>query len=299
MRTRRSPAHALGRGLEALIPGLSTGRTGGPPVTELAIDLLEPNPEQPRLRIDPEALAELAESVRQHGLLQPLLVSQAGAPAPGGRQRYTIIAGERRWHAAQAAGLERVPVVVMEATPQQALVLALVENLQRADLHPLEAARAYQRLIEFGLTQDEVAREVGKSRPAVGNVLRLLNLDADTEQALLAGTISEGHARALLAAESSERAMYLQQAVSRGLTVRQTEELVRRGHAQQREPARDPAKAQTGLSPDLRAVEEQLRAALGTRVELQRSRRGGRLVIHFYSEEELANLLARISGQGP
>ncbi len=291
MRTRRSPAHALGRGLEALIPGLSTGRTGAPLVTELAIDLLEANPEQPRLRIDPEALAELAESVRQHGLLQPLLVSEAGAPAPGERQRYTIIAGERRWHAAQAAGLQRVPVVVMEATPQQALVLALVENLQRADLHPLESARAYQRLIEFGLTQEEVAREVGKSRPAVANALRLLNLDADTEQALLSGTISEGHARALLAAAPSERATYLRQAVSRGLTVRQTEELVRRGLPRPKRPA--------VLSPDLQAVEEQMRAALGTRVELQRSRRGGRLVIHFYSEEELASLLARFAALSP
>jgi ParB family chromosome partitioning protein len=241
------------------------------------------------MRFDPDSLADLADSVREHGLLQPLLVSKATADAehPIGRQRYTIIAGERRWHAAKAAGLERVPVVVVETTPQQALVLALVENLQRADLHPLEAAHAYRRLQEFGLTQDDVADQVGKSRPAIANALRLLSLDPNTEEALLAGSISEGHARALLPIDAAARPAYLHQVVTQGLTVRQTEELVRRGLPQPKQSAM--------LPPDLQAAEEQLRLAFGTRVELQKSRKGGRVVIHFYSEEELENLLQRLS----
>jgi ParB family chromosome partitioning protein len=284
MRLRRSSIQALGRGLEALIP-TSSASAESPAITELSIDILEPNPEQPRIRFDPDALAELADSVREHGLLQPLLVSRAPATQAGnvGRQRYVIIAGERRWHAARAAGLERVPVVVVETTPKQALVLALVENLQRADLHPLEAAQAYQRLLEYGLTQEEVARQVGKSRPAVANALRLLSLDPDTKEALLAGSITEGHARALQSAPADQRSAYLHQVLTRRLTVRQSEEFVRRGLPQ--------AKQHASLSPELQAAEEQLRQAFGTRVELQKSRKGGRVVIHFYSEEELASLL--------
>ena len=281
----------LGRGLGSLLPA-----TAG--VDEVDIDLIVPNPRQPRTAIDPEALAELAASVRAHGILQPLLVSRR--VSEGGAVTYQLVAGERRLHAARAAGLRRVPVVVRETTPQELLELAIVENVQRADLGALEEAAAYRQLVdEFGLTQEGVAERVGKSRVAVANTLRLLGLPEEVRGSLAAGEITEGHARALLGLpDDAARLAAWREAVSRGLTVRQTEELVRRtrdtrpdGAAGEEQPARR-------TDPQLGYLEERLQRALGTQVKLERSRKGGRIVIRFYGEEDLDALLERLLGDG-
>lgn len=280
--SRRS---GLGRGLEALIPVTET-----PPVgeTQVVISAITPNPMQPRTSLHPEALAELAASIREHGLIQPLIVTQQGP------DRYQIIAGERRWQAARLAGLATVPVVIKEATPQQALEMALVENIQRADLNPLEEASAYRQLVEeFGLTQEQVADRVGKSRVAVTNTLRLLRLPAEVKQALADDTIHEGHARALLGLPTGELQLAaLKAVVAKSLSVRQTEELVRRLRAQ---PEPRPRRAPS--SPETQALEDKFRETLGTKVNLYRNRQGrGRLVIHFFSEEELQVIFEAIVG---
>ncbi len=269
----------LGKGLEALIPAAETPASGMINVPPAAITR---NPMQPRGGLDPDAMAELAASIREHGLIQPLIVTQQGP------ERYQLIAGERRWEAAKAAGLVTVPVVVKEATPQQMLELALVENIQRADLNPLEEATAYRHLVEeFGLTQEQVAERVGKSRVAVTNTLRLLRLPAQIQQALIDGTIHEGHARALLALPTTEAQLAaLRTVVARDLSVRQTEEMVRRLKAEPREP-----RPKASLSPELQALEADFRSRLGTKVQLFRNTKGrGRLVIHFYNEEDLEAL---------
>ena len=281
----------LGRGLDALIPSAPERETpsGGP--SQIPISAISPNPRQPRQRQDPDALRELADSIREHGLIQPLVVSEAGDSLPGA-PRYQLIAGERRWLAAQMAGLTHVPVVVKEATPQQSLELALVENIQRADLNPLEEAQAFHQLMqEFGLTQEAVAARVGKSRTAVANTVRLLRLPDALKQALAAGEITEGHARALLGLPSDGVQRQALGLIRNGaLNVRQTEALVRR---LLRPPAERPAPA-----PETRALEAELRAALGTPVRLRRGRKGGRLVIQFFSEEELQAIFERIVGKG-
>ncbi len=266
----------LGRGLEALIPTTEERESA---VTQVPASAISPNPMQPRTTLDSEALEELAASIREHGMIQPLIVTQQGP------ERYQLIAGERRLEASRMAGLAMVPVIVKEATPQQVLELALVENIQRADLNPLEEAAAFQQLVEeFGLTQEQVAERVGKSRVAVTNVLRLLRLPAEVKQALADGAIREGHARALLALPTTEsQVAALRTVTGKALSVRQTEELVRRLLAEP--PAKKPAQP---VSPKVRALEEEFRQTLGTRVNLYRDRKGrGRLVIHFYSEEEL------------
>jgi len=275
----------LGRGLEALIPVAEGPAAAG--LQQVPVAAISPNPLQPRTAFDSDALAELAASIREHGLIQPLIVTQQGS------ERYQLIAGERRWQAAQMAGLATVPVIVKEATPQQALELALVENIQRADLNPLEEAAAFRQLVdEFGLSQEQVAERVGKSRVAVTNTLRLLRLPAEVKQALADGTIQEGHARALLGLPTSQaQVSAVQVVVKRALSVRQTEELVRRiVEPPQPRPAEPP-------QPEARSLEEQFRARLGTKVQLYRNRKGrGRLVIHFYSEEELQAIYEAIVG---
>jgi ParB family chromosome partitioning protein len=259
-------------------------------VVEVPVSAIAPNPMQPRAALDPEALAELADSIQEHGLIQPLVVTHKGP------ERYQLIAGERRWQAARLAGLATVPVIVKEASPQQMLELALVENIQRADLNPLEEASAYQQLVEeFGLTQEQVAGRVGKSRSAVTNTLRLLRLPAEVKQALADTTIHEGHARALLGLPTAEaQVAALKTVVGQDLSVRQTEELVRRFLA---EPA--PKAEKPPVAPEIRALEQALRLQLGTKVNLYRNRKGrGRLVIHFYSEEELEAIYEAIVGGG-
>lgn len=277
----------LGKGLEALIP-MAQEAPGG--VTQVPVSAITPNPMQPRVRLDPEALAELAASIREHGLIQPLIVSQQGP------ERYQLIAGERRWQAAKIAGMATVPAILKETTPQQALELALVENIQRADLNPLEEASAFRQLVEeFGLTQDQVADRVGKSRAAVTNTLRLLRLPVQVRDCLAEGTIYEGHARALLALPTPEaQVATLALVVKRALSVRQTEELVRRLLEQ---PV--PEKPKHTVTPETEALEEEFRQTLGTKVNLYRNRKGrGRLIIHFYSEEELQAIYDVIVGGG-
>jgi ParB family chromosome partitioning protein len=276
----------LGRGLGALIP-----QSGGSGLPEVDVDRIIPNPWQPRLETDEASLAELVQSIREHGILQPLIVTRAEDDS------YVLVAGERRWRAAREAGLLTVPVVVKETTPQQRLELALVENIQREDLSPLETAQAFRQLIdEHDLTQEAVAERVGKSRAAVANALRLLQLPPAARDALAAGTISEGHGRALLSCASPEiGAVLLDAIVTRGLSVRQAEELARRLNAAGPgvTTARTSARA---LPPDAAAIEDRFRQALGTKVQLYRSRRGGRLVIHFYSDDELSGLYEAICG---
>ncbi len=277
-----SRKRALGRGLEALIPPRADRESGG--VRQVPVTSVVPNPHQPRQRMDPESLAELAASIKEHGVLQPLIVSTL----PGDPPRYQLIAGERRLEAARLAGLDVVPVIVKEVTPEQMLELALVENIQRADLNPLEEAAAYRQLVEeFGLTQQEIAERVGKNRVSVANALRLLRLPDFVQSVLAGGQISEGHARALLGLEDDLEAMRLalKKVIGERLSVRQTEELVRRLRAAPPSP-----KATRTVSPETRALEQEFARALGTKVSLARSKKGGRLTIHFYSEEELQKL---------
>ncbi len=274
----------LGKGLEALIPAAEEMAAQG--VTEVPLASITPNPHQPRAPIRDQDLVELAASIEEHGVIQPLIVTKT-------LDGYQLIAGERRWRAARLAGLATVPVIVKDAAPSEMLELALVENVQRADLNALEEAHAYQQLIEgFGLTQDQVARRVGKSRVAVANTLRLLKATRPVQEALLAEKISEGHARALLALEQPEaQEATLKTVLKQGLNVRQTEELVRRLLGAREEPR------PRQVSPETRALEARFREALGTKVSLNRSGARGRLVIYFYSEEELNALYERLVGE--
>lgn len=278
----------LGRGLEALIP---SGPTPGG-LRRVSLDAITPNPHQPRSVFDPEALQELADSIREVGLIQPLIVQQVST-GEGTPPRYQLITGERRWRASRLAGLQHIDVIVKDATPQETLELALVENIQRADLNPLEEAVAYQQLAdEFGLTQERIAERVGRSRVSITNTLRLLRLPERIKMALMQGEITEGHARTLLMLDDEEEQLLaLRTVVKRQLSVRQTEELVRRLEAATGVGERTPSR-----SPESEALEGQFREVLGTKVDLFRSRKGGRLVIHFYSEEDLQALFERIVG---
>lgn len=273
---------ALGRGLDALIPAAES-KEGA---TDVPTALVSPNPHQPRQSISEDSLAELVASIREHGVIQPLIVTQVG-------DGFQLIAGERRWRAAQLAGLTTVPAIIKETTPQQMLELALVENVQRADLNPLEEAGAYRQLMdEFGLTQEEVAERVGKSRTAVANTVRLLRLPDDVQEALAAERISEGHARALLALPTARLQRQVLAAIeARGLNVRQTEALVRQMQA---EPKESPPESE--LSPQDQDAVDRFQQRLGTKVNLVRGKKGGRLVIHFYSEEELQAIYEAIVG---
>jgi ParB family chromosome partitioning protein len=281
----------LGRGLSALIP---EGPTPDEriPVTEVEISKVAPNPEQPRVTIADADLETLTASVREHGVIQPLLVSELSTDA--GASSYQLIAGERRLRAARAAGLTHVPVTIRQTTPQELLELALIENVQRLDLSPLEEALAYRRLIDqFALTQQAVADRVGRSRTAVANTLRLLDLTADERTSLSAGELTEGHARALLGiTDAAARWTAWQQAVERGLNVRQTERMVRRWRSAEAAASQPSPR----VDPQVDAIAESLRRSLGTKVTLRRTKRGsGSMTIHFYSDEELDGLLDRLS----
>ena len=271
----------LGRGLDALIPR-DAPTTETP---EIPVDRIARNPHQPRSRFDDDETAELAASITQHGVLQPIVVRAA---ADGG---YELIAGERRLRAARLAGLTHIPAVVRESAGAESLQIALVENVQREDLNAIEEATAYRELIaQFSLSHEEVAHRVGKSRVAVSNALRLLDLAAETREAIADGRISEGHGRALAALTVPElQHAALSVVLDRHLSVRQTEELVRR--------KRDPGMVRRSrpITGDLADLEAQLRGVLATRVGIVRTRRGGRLVIDFYSDEELDRLYAIIT----
>ena len=271
----------LGKGLGALLPASEEAPSGG--LIEAQVRAIAPNPHQPRMQFDEQTLRELANSIREHGLIQPLVVKRTGD------DQFTLIAGERRWRAAILAGLETVPVVVKDVAPQQMLEMALVENVQRSDLNALEEAQAYKHLSEeFGLTQDQIAQRVGKSRVAVANTLRLLKLPDSVKNALIEQRITEGHARALLALPTPEaQAVALRTVIAQELNVRQTEELVRKLCGE-----RPPSRPKATASPEVVALEERLRSSLGTKVILREGRKGGTMTIHFYSNEELDSLLA-------
>lgn len=302
--TRR---RGLGRGLGALIQNTAEARPlqsapadqmiDASGAREVAIDQIVPNPRQPRAKFDETALEELATSIRSHGVIQPLIVTQN----PERADNFFLIAGERRWRAARLAELETVPVIVREASSSQLIEWALIENIQREDLNPLEEASAYQTLIEeFGLTQDRVAERVGKSRPTIANAVRLLRLPSLLQQAVIDELISAGHARALLSLEDEPAmAQAFEIVTQRGLNVRQTEALVKQlltaaatPSPQAREPVNEPM-----IEPHIAHLENRFRMVLGTRVNLARQPNGsGRLVIHFYSDDDLAQLYELIAG---
>ena len=290
-----APKPGLGRGLGALIPGTNEIEASRAGVVEIAVTDIRANPRQPRLVRSQEALQleELAASIKEHGVIQPLIVTRTEGPgAP-----YTLVAGERRWRAAQLAGLARVPAIIKEVTPQEMLEIALVENIQRNDLSPLEEAAAFQQLInEFGLTPDAVAERVGKSRVAIYNTLRLLKLPGQIQAALMQGEISEGHARALLSLSSAvDQLAVLNEIKAHDLNVRQTEELIRRLNS----PKTTEKKAHRDQRwQGAKEYESRLREALGTKVALVRSRKGGRIIIEFYSEEEFEAIYEKLIGSG-
>jgi ParB family chromosome partitioning protein len=275
----------LGRGLGALIPGGENVQIGNG-VMLVPVEMVLPNPRQPRNMIHPENLEELTLSVREHGVLQPLIVTLGESMG-----QYILIAGERRLQAARLAGLVNVPVLVREATDQQRLELAIIENVQRADLSALEEAEAYRQLAEdFELSHESIASRVGKSRVAVTNTLRLLRLPDSVKNALIEKRISEGHARALLALSTPEaQTAALHRVISQELNVRQTEELVRKLSGEN--PI---TKVKPPAPPDIVELEDRLRSSLGTKVSLRSGHKGGTLVIYFYSNEELDSLTARL-----
>lgn len=280
----------LGKGLDALIPGAAnTATEHAAPVagsaTQAPIESIVRNPRQPRTHFDAQELDELADSIREHGVIQPLIVS------PGRNGNYTLIAGERRLQASKLAGLKTVPVIIRQASDRQLLELALIENVQRADLGPLEEAEAYQHLVQdFGLSQEQVATRVGKSRVAVTNTLRLLGLAQRVKQALADEEISEGHARALLGLTSAKaQEAALQTVLKLSLSVRQTEGLVRKFGGE-----KEKAKPKARASADVADVERKLRASLGTKVALKHGKKGGALTIYYYSDEELDGLLEKL-----
>jgi ParB family transcriptional regulator, chromosome partitioning protein len=271
---------ALGKGLSALIP--DAPEPVRPGVLEVDVDRLVPNEQQPRLQMDEAKLDELAASIKANGVIQPILVRRAG-------DRYHIIAGERRWRAAQRAGLHAVPVVVRDvsAGDKQILELALIENLQREGLNPIDEALAYQRLAtEFSLTQDQIAAAVGKDRSSVANFMRLLKLPEEIRGDLASGALSMGHARALLAlADAAAQRQVARDVIARGLSVRETEAFVKR--LAEKTPQSKRAGKEAAKDVHTRAAEDRMRFALGTKVHITRRGSGGRIEIEFGSENEL------------
>ena len=285
MTVRSEKPPGLGRGLAALIPQRGPTTSGS---IEIPLARIRENPRQPRLRMDDDALAALAESIRQHGVIQPVLVTET-------IDGYQLVAGERRVRAARLAGLDRIPAIVRQLADPQQLELALVENLQREDLDPIEAARAYRQLLDdFAFTQEELATRVGRARSTVANTLRLLELNSAVQDAVVAGAITEGHARAIGGLPTETQAHVVSAVIEDDLSVRQTEELVRR----LREPRPIPAEAapKPAADPDVERLEEDLRRSLGTKVRLTRTRRGGRITIEYYGDDELARLYQRLIG---
>src|SRR5213593_721589 len=282
----------LGRGLEALLGPTRDEAEREGSLVELAIGEIRPNPFQPRQDVDPTALEELKASIRQAGLLQPVVVR----PIPGGDGGYELIAGERRLRACQALGWERIPAVKREVDDRTVLTLALIENLQRDDLSPVDEARGYERLIaEFSLTQQDVADAVGRDRSTVANALRLLKLPALVLGLLHEGRLSVGHARALLALDDARAVTALaKEAVDLGLSVRDVEDRARGGRAPVRRPR---LKQGLGQAPEVRRIEDALRRRLGTDVRVTLRAKGkGQIHVNFYSNEDLARLLELFLG---
>ncbi len=283
----------LGRGLDALLGGgaaPAAGEAAAPEgeLRQLPVDVIRRGKYQPRTNMHAESLEELADSIRAQGVVQPIVVR------PVSQDQYEIIAGERRWRAAQLAGLHELPAVIRKVPDQAAMAMALIENIQREDLNPMEEALALQRLIEeFGLTHQLVAEAVGRSRAAVTNLLRLFDLNEDVKVLVERGELEMGHARALLGLEGEAQSEAARQVVARGLSVRETEQLVRR--LQHQDSGRGGRRAAATLDPDIRRLQEELAERLGARVRFQHSASGkGRLVIQYGSLEELEGILGHI-----
>ena len=287
----------LGRGLDALLGGAQSEPEPVPTsaaeskdsLNRLPVDLIQRGRYQPRREFDPDALHELAESIAAQGVIQPVIVR------PVENDRYELIAGERRWRAAQQAGLEEIPVVIKEVTEEAAMAMGLIENIQREDLNPLEEANALNRLLhEFGLTHQEVAKAVGKSRTTVTNLLRLLELNEEVKQLVETRRLEMGHARALLGLQGESQTSAANQVVKQGLSVRETEKLVRRLQGEAESPKR-PARASAPEDPDIRRLVNDLSEKLGAKVDLQLGAKGkGKLVIGYNSLDELEGILDHI-----
>jgi len=276
---------ALGRGLEALLP--SNKPVSVPDATDvqhLRVDAVVPNRYQPRQTFSPEELDELAASLKQSGLLQPILVRRKGDGI------YELISGERRWRASKAAGLETIQAIVRNCSDEESMVLALVENLQREDLNPLEMAKAYHRMVvEFGLTQEVIAQRVGCERSSIANIVRLLNLPQDVQQLIETDQLSLGHAKVILGLSNpGEQQRIAQLVAARGLSVRETEKLVESALGEKKRKAKEVKR-----SP-LSDVEHRLEKRLGTKVTIANGKRGGRIVIHYFSPAELDGILENI-----
>jgi ParB family chromosome partitioning protein len=267
----------LGKGLGALITSAETDTEG---VREFRINEIEPNINQPRKNFDDEKLKQLAESIKQHGVVQPLIVKKEN-------DTYRIVAGERRWRAARLAGLSTVPVVIKDLSSRQVMEIALIENLQREDLNPLEEAEAYEKLTqEFGLTQEDISKTVGKSRSAVANSLRLLNLTESVKKLLVSGALTSGHARALLALEDQQlQKKAAEQVSNEDLNVRDTEKLVKRYLLNKQ------IRKKLAPSAEMIQIEEKLKEVFGTKVKLLPNKKKGKIMIEYYSPDELERIL--------
>ncbi len=286
-----SKNRGLGKGLGALIPEMAEEDLG--PQTEVEIHLVEPNPYQPRKEFSNEKLAELAESIKIHGIIQPLVVRDLNG-------KYQLIAGERRLRAAKIAGLTAVPVVIRELTEQSMMEIALIENLQREDLNPIEEAEAYKRLMdEFNLTQEEIAKKVGRSRPAIANTLRLLNLPLEVQVDLAKGLLTMGHARALLSLGTpEEQKQAWNQIQQQSLSVRETEELIHRLNETpvvSRETKRVNPKKVSSKDPNVIEIEDQLQHVYGTKVTVRPIGDGGKIEIDYYSEEDFERICEKLN----
>lgn len=272
---------ALGKGLSALIPDADKFDNRDEEFFQCPVEVIEPNPYQPRQDFSPQELEEMVRSVKEKGIITPLLVSKTEVG-------YQLIAGERRWRAAQKAGLRRVPVVVREVTPSESLELALIENIHRKDLNPIEEAVAYSKLLEeTGITQDALAKRLGKERSSITNLLRLLKLPLQIQQDVIDGRLSMGHARVLAGLKKSEDQWSLRNAIiKRALSVRQSEALAKKGKG-----STNTRKKRSAKDPYLRSLEDNLKRSLGTKVEIKKRGRKGTVVVHFYSDDELDRLL--------
>jgi ParB family chromosome partitioning protein len=273
---------ALGKGLGALISSADTEISSG--VKEIKINEIEPNLNQPRKNFDDDTLSKLAESIKHHGIVQPLIVMKDGGV-------YRIVAGERRWRAAKIAGLSTVPVIIKDLSPRQVMEIALIENLQREDLNPIEEAEAYERLLkEYNMTQEEISSIVGKSRPAIANSLRLLNLSAEVKNWLISGELSSGHGRALAAIEDSAiQVKTANEVIEKNLNVRETEKLVKRFSEGRRK------RKEKNLSAEYIEIEEKLKSVFGTKVKLINSNnKKGKIIIEYYSMDDLDRIMRMI-----
>ncbi len=289
--------YGLGRGLASLIPNKNADDSRKETITlqknadaqsesgvlEVDINLINSNPHQPRLNFDGEKLNNLAESIKHHGIIQPIIVSKSNG-------RYELIAGERRFLAAKKAGLQKVPVIIRDAQEKEKLELALAENIQRHDLNAIEEAKAYRKLADdFDMSQEEIADRVGKSRSAIANKIRLLNLPVEIQRAIIEEKITEGHAKAILALENPEKQRALfEMIIKQNLTVRQVEDKTKEVSVRSH-------KRTVNTDPEIKNLESKLMGALGTKVKVTKSGGGGKIIIEYYSEEELDNIIGKIS----